>query len=174
MYVASFSDWIVKDDHRREEVCAGLSLMTVAEREQLYSSKDVRKALEMGEFLFAMGYPSEAKAICLVSNGNMSHIPYAVDDVKRFYDTYRPQAPGLRGRAAKKHARRQVTPDSVSKMQITNQELVADVMHVAKEKFLVSISSPLELLLVYHIKIQSAQELGHALQQHVTARKYST
>jgi hypothetical protein len=26
MYVADFSDWIVKDDQRREEVCAGLSL----------------------------------------------------------------------------------------------------------------------------------------------------
>jgi hypothetical protein len=72
--------------------------------------------------------------------------------VKHFYDIYGPQGPGLRGRTVKKHARRQVTPDSVSKMQIMNQELVADVMHIAKEKFLISISSPLELLLVYHIK----------------------
>jgi len=167
MYIADFSDWIVNNDQRREEVCAGLSLTTVSEREQLYSSKDVCKALEAGEFLHAMGYPSEAEAIHLVSDGNVSNIPNAVCDVKRFYNIYRPQVPGLRGRTAKKDARRQATPDSVSKMQIMNQELVADVMHVAKEKFLVSISSPLELLLVYHLKTQSAQELGHALQQHV-------
>jgi hypothetical protein len=114
-----------------------------------------------------MGYPSEAEAIHIVSDRNVSHIPYALDDVKRLYDTYGPQVPGLRGRTAMKHARRQVTPDSLNEMQITNQELVADVMHIAKEKFLISISSPLELLLIYHIKKQSAQKLGHALQQHV-------
>jgi hypothetical protein len=51
-----------------------------------------------------------------------SDIPFAVDDVKHFYDVYGPQVPGLRGRTANKHARRQVTPDSVSKMQIMNQE----------------------------------------------------
>jgi len=33
MYMADFSDWIVSNDQRREEVCTGLNLMTVAERE---------------------------------------------------------------------------------------------------------------------------------------------
>jgi hypothetical protein len=47
-----------------------------------------------------------------------------------------------------------------------NQQLVADVVHVASEKFLLSISSPLELLLVYHLSSLTAQELGNALQKH--------
>jgi hypothetical protein len=34
----------------------------------------------------------------------------------------------------------------VSKLQITNQQVVADVVHVASEKFLLSISTPLELI----------------------------
>jgi hypothetical protein len=45
--------------------------------------------------------------------------------------------------------------------------MVADVMHVARQKFLVSVSSPLELLMTYHIESQSTQELDNALQQHI-------
>jgi len=40
-------------------------------------------------------------------------------------------------------------------------------MHVARQKFLVSVSSPLELLMTYHIESQSTQELDNALQQHI-------
>ena len=74
---------------------------------------------------------------------------------------------GIRGSTTKRHAKRQNVPDSISKLQITYQDMVADVMHVARQKFLVSVSSPLELLMTYHIESQSTQELGNALQQHI-------
>jgi hypothetical protein len=123
--------------------------------------------LEAGEFLRVMGYPTEVAALHMVQDSNIAHILYYVDDIKRFYDFYRPQVPELKGRATKKHAKRQTMVDSMLKMQITHQEMMADVMHVAKERFFVSISSPLELLMVYHIKTQSASKLAHALQQHI-------
>jgi len=42
------------------------------------------------------------------------------------------------------------------------------MMSAAGEKFLVSISSPLELTLVYHIKSQSSEDLGNAIQAPVS------
>jgi hypothetical protein len=53
-------------------------------------------------------------------------------------------------------------------MQRTNQDVVMDVMSAVGEKFLVSISSPVELKLIYHIKSQKREDLGNAIQAHVS------
>jgi hypothetical protein len=45
MYVADFSDWIVGDEARLQEMYKGLSLMTTEDRERLYNRQQVRKAL---------------------------------------------------------------------------------------------------------------------------------
>jgi hypothetical protein len=52
-------------------------------------------------------------------------------------------------------------------MQITYQDLTTEVMHVAGEKFLISICSPLGLLLMCHLKSENSQELGHGVQKHL-------
>jgi hypothetical protein len=52
-------------------------------------------------------------------------------------------------------------------MQVTYQDLTMDVMHLAGEKFLISICSPLGLLLVGHLKTESLQEIGHGVQKHL-------
>jgi hypothetical protein len=45
-----FLDWIVSDEERLVEIQAELSLLTVKEKEDLYTMREVRKALEAGEF----------------------------------------------------------------------------------------------------------------------------
>jgi len=66
MYVADFTDWLVDDKERVSEVYKDLCLSTVEERESLYSRKQVRRALEAGEYLRVLGYPSMQDAINLV------------------------------------------------------------------------------------------------------------
>ncbi len=95
MYVADFSDCVVHNKGRVQELYDGLSLMTVANRERMYTRKEVRKALEAGEFLRALGYPTEKEALNFVRNGNVTNIPYSVDEVKRFYDIYGAQVAGI-------------------------------------------------------------------------------
>jgi hypothetical protein len=46
MYIANFSDWLVHDQDRVEELYTGLSLLTVKDTENLYTFKEVRRALE--------------------------------------------------------------------------------------------------------------------------------
>lgn len=90
MYVANFSDWLVEEDDAHEggyysnEEEHGLMLMTVVEREALYTKKEIRKAREAREFLKVMGYPSEKEAVCLVQDGNVVNIPHTAEDVRRF------------------------------------------------------------------------------------------
>jgi hypothetical protein len=167
MYVADFSDWLVEDEDRVTEMSTKLCLYTVEERESMYTRKQVRRALEAGECLRALGFPSLQDAVNLVRDGNVRNVPYEVDDVRRFFDIYGAQISALRGKTSRKHPKGAVMNDQTAKVQITHQVMVADVMHVCGEKFLVSISSPLEVLLVKHVKNLSTDSLGVALQAHI-------
>jgi len=167
MYVADFSDWIVEDEHRVQEVCTDLCLSTVEERESLYSRKQVRRALEAGECLRALGFPSLQDAVNLVRDGNVMNVPYGVEDVRRFFDIYGAQIPALRGKTTKRHTKGATMEDRAVRMQLTEQVMTADVMHVAGEKFLISVSSPLEVLLVKHLNGLSRDSLGTGVQAHI-------
>jgi hypothetical protein len=133
----------------------------------MYTRKEVIRALQAGEFLKALGYPSERDALEVLRAGNIRNIPYSADDVRRFYTIYGTQVEVIRGKTTKKHADPRIMKDEGAKLQLTNQDLVMDVMHVAGEKFLVSLCTPLGLLLVCHLQSQSIQELGSGLQKHV-------
>jgi len=54
--------------------------------------------------------------------------------------------------------------DDELKDQRTKQVLVCNVMHAESEKFLVTVSSPLELIIQAHLINQSADTIGRALQ----------
>jgi len=167
LYVAGFSVWVVDSDDRVQEMNEGLNLMTAAERESLYTRREVRKALEAAEFLRALGYPSEHEAVKLVRSGNVRNIPYSVDDAGRFYDIYGGQVAAIRGQTTKRHVKLSAMADSTARMQITEQELVADVMHIADQNFLISVRSLLELVLACHLKSLSRNDVGTGVQKHI-------
>jgi hypothetical protein len=158
---------VVGGNDRMEELHAGLSLMTASDRESLYNAKQVRKALEAGEFLKALGYPTEREAVAIIRDGNVLNVPHMVEDVRRFYDIYGAQVPGIRGRTTKQHATPAVRADIESKEQITHQEMVMDVMHIVGQPFLISVSSPLELTIVCYVSSLNKTDLGTGVQQHI-------
>jgi hypothetical protein len=168
-WCSSTADWVADNRSRANQICQNLGYLTVAERESLYTSKQVRKALEAGEFLRALGYPTEKEAlgISIVTHGNITNVLYGPEDIKHFFAIYGAQVPALRGKTTAKHVKRARTMDLDSKVQITSHEMTADVMHVAGEKFLVSISKPLGLLLVKPLSSQAVEEVGSVLQQHI-------
>ena len=167
MWVADFSDWVVQDEDRVSEVRESLCLLTVQEKEDMYMRREVCKALEAGEFLRALGYPTQKEALGVVRDGNIKNIPHTAEDVKRFFDIYGPQVSGLRGRTMKRRVRAAAEEDRGAKLQVTNQEMTADVMQAAGQKLLVSISKPLGLLLVQPVQSLSRDSLGKSLQAHL-------
>jgi len=50
-----------------------------------------------------------------------------------------------------------------SKLQVTAQEMTANIMHVAGERFVVSVLKLLGLLLVKHVNLLAVEKLGTAL-----------
>ncbi len=92
-----------------------------------------------------------------------------MDDVKRFFDIYGPQVSSVRGKTVKMHVNRSGREDTEAQTQeLKNQELAMDIMHTAGEKFLVSVSLPLELTLICHLESQNQEDLGTAVQSHLT------
>jgi hypothetical protein len=107
-----------------------------------------------------MGYPTAREAINMVQDGNVFNKPHSVDDVSLFCDMYGPQVDGLRGRTTHNHATQKSTVAPSERMERTNQELTMDLMHIKGVKFLVSISSPLELLMICHVKALDKESIG--------------
>ena len=57
LYLADFRDWIT---------ARGLSMMTVEEREGMYTKKQLAAAQKAGEFIENVGYPSQGEALKLI------------------------------------------------------------------------------------------------------------
>ena len=146
---------------------AALSLLTVTEKEALYMRREIKKALAAGEFLKSMGYPGQKEAVALIRDGNIKNIPHTIEDVKRYYDVYGPPVPGIRGKTMNRRLRVQSEEDRAAKMQVTSQEMTADVIYVAGQKLLVSVSRPLALTLVQPVPSLTKEMLGKALQAHI-------
>jgi Reverse transcriptase (RNA-dependent DNA polymerase). len=162
LYVADFSDWVNPD---YQECNALLNLLTVEEREHMYTRKEVERAHEAKEFIKNAGYPSRNEAIHLIRDGNLNNVPIAVEDVNRYYDIYGPMVEMVRGKTTKRKVKFiRDEPDMGIKEQRKMQRLTSDVMFVKQVPFLVSIASPLELTISSTLTSQKLGSLGQALQ----------
>jgi Arginine methyltransferase-interacting protein, contains RING Zn-finger len=164
LYVADFSDWIKQDF---EESYAAICMMTVAEKEHMYTKKEVEGAKKAGEFIRNAGYPSKGEAVNLVRDGNIENVPVSVQDIRTFYDIYGEPVEAVRGKMTKKKraAREEMDPSVREERRI--QVMTSDVMHINGENFLVSVASPLELTMATHLTSQSKPKLGEGLQAHI-------
>jgi hypothetical protein len=161
MYVADFSDWIVDEEDRKNEVI----LATLNEKAQLYNAKELRRALEVKEFIANAGYPSLREALNLVTDGNVVGIKHSAADVRRYFEITGPQVESVQGTTTRQHISASNNFDRGIKEQRTRQTLVSDVMFVNnKNRFLVSVCSPLELVVISWLKNLKREGLGQALQ----------
>ena len=158
LYVADFSDWITD---------AGLSMMTIEEREQIFSKKQVKQAQEAGKFLAQAGYPSEQTAVKLIRDGNIEGITVGVEDIKRYFEIYGEPLPSIRGKTTWKKSSVSEVYDEGIKDQQTIQTLTADVAWIGGVKFLTSVSDPMNLLTSGYVKSLGEITLGRSLQGHL-------
>jgi len=142
--------------------------MTTEEREALFDKSTVKRTQEAGTFIINAGYPSEHVAIDLVRNGNINNVPFDVQDVKNYFEIYGTPVAAIRGKTTEnKSITKRDNYDSGLREQITIQEQISDVMHVAGRKFLVSMMSPLQIVLAVPITVMRREALGKSLQSHV-------
>jgi hypothetical protein len=154
LYVADMSDWVTT----RPRVHA-----TVAERESLYTKKEVMRARQAQEFIKASGYASEKEAAHMVNDGNITGVPITSKDVHRAFDIYGRSAAAVRGKTTRKKIARAEVDDAL-KEQRTDQVLYTDVMKVRGQAYLVSLVEPLQLVITSNVDKEKTENFGMAIQ----------
>jgi hypothetical protein len=153
------SDWIT--------FAARANVTTVKQRESIYSAKEVKKARDAQEFLRNSGYPSEKEAAHLISDGNITGVPHMAQDIHRAFDIYGRSPAAVRGKMTKQHVDHQQA-DWTLKEQRTEQVLYSDIMKVRGEAYLVSVSVPLELVIVSNVVRENENYVGKAIQSQLS------
>jgi hypothetical protein len=169
MYMTDFSEWAREEADDSEDGYGigdiDLVLMTVQEREVLYTKKEVEKARVAGEFLWSVGFPSEKKAMHLIRDSNLVNILHSVYAGTIPYIWAASGSSEARGKTTKQHVKSTESVDMGAMEQQTMQEMCTDVTYAVGEKFLISVCSPLELTIISHMESLSMEALGACLQR---------
>ena len=101
-------------------------------------------AMKMAEKL---AYPSAGKAIEVINSGSMNEVPVTAHDVARAYEAYGAPIPLLQGKTVHKSEHPYV-PERLPRTISTVIQLHADIMFIEQIGFLITVSKPLDLVIV--------------------------
>jgi hypothetical protein len=135
----------------------------VAEKKMQYSTVEVKKAEEAYTLLKNARYLSVAELINLVGDGNVLDIPALTrSDIIRAYDIFGQPPEYKRGKLTKKKVNRATFDVALRSNEA--QTLWSNAMHIDQNSFFVTVSEPMQLVMVNSIKSEDAESLGEALQ----------
>jgi hypothetical protein len=146
-----------------------MMMITVEEKKLQYSTNQVKKAEVAYTLLKNAGYPLPSKLISLVNDGNVTNLPILHrEDIIRAYEVFGPPPEYVRGKLTKSKVGR-VPVDLALKVDDKQQVLWGDVMHIDKNAFFISVADPLQLILVAHLRDETANSLRESLQGQLEA-----
>jgi hypothetical protein len=120
---------------------------TVAENLQSYSGRERKQIAEAMKMAEKLAYPSAGKAIEFINSGSMNDIPITAHDVARAYEVYGTPIPLLQGKTVHKSEHSYV-PERLPRTISTVVQLHADLMFIEEIGFLITVSKPLDLVIV--------------------------
>ncbi len=95
-----------------------------------------------------LAYPSAEKAIEFISSGSMNDVPVTAHDVARAYEAYgTPVILLLQGKTVHKSDHSYV-PERLPRTISTAIQLHADIMFIEEVGFLITVSKPLDLVII--------------------------
>lgn len=176
LYVADFEEQLT--DRRRvpaplyEEAAVNQpseqSLATILENELRVSAHELQMAKEARELIKRLGYPSEGALIEMLTQGMLIESRVTAHDVHRAFKIYGRDPSVLKGKTVAVKASA-IRSEYVASPEQKEQSLHVDVMFAAGEAFLVSVSSPLHMVMATHLRSRSTQDVKKALFQHLAS-----
>jgi len=120
---------------------------TVSENLKSYNSHQRKKIAEAMKLAEKLAYPSAGKAIEFVNSGSMNDVPITAQDIARAYEAYGTPIPLLQGKTVHKSEHPYV-PERLPRTISTTLQLHADLMFIEEIAFLISVSKPMDLVIV--------------------------
>ena len=145
---------------------------TVSENLSSYNTRERKQIAEAMKMSEKLAYPSAGRAIEFINSGAMNDLPVSAHDVARAYEAYGTPIPLLQGKTVHKSESTYATemlPRTIS----TTVQLHVDIMFIEGIGFLVSVSKPIDLVIVTPLGkgtgVKSETTLRHALIGHYHA-----
>jgi hypothetical protein len=148
----------------------GHAFMTsVTEREKLYTKREVKNAIGAGEVMKRLAYPTSDELKDIINMGVVADIPSTVQDVARRDFIYGKDVGNLKGKTVRKQPP-VTTFEFVPKPVFATQRLFGDIMFVESVPFLVTVSSPLELVMATYLSDgRTTKSIVHAVIEQIAA-----
>ena len=161
LYVCNMDPRLLRRSHT---IC-----LSVADNEAKYSKREVASAKLARDVMRKLGYPSQRDMADMLTAGSLLDCPVTIQDVKRAQDIYGDVLAALQGKTKQKKAAA-VQTSSIDVVR-RDQDLHVDLMFIDREPYLVSVSSPLQLLMVNHCGDKSTDSVKAALLNHISLYK---
>jgi hypothetical protein len=148
-----------------------VNVATVEENTMSYSRREVEDAKRARDFIRKMGYPSPKQAIDLIQSGSVYNCPVTVHDIIRAERIFGSDIASLKGKRV--HMKDPaIKHEYVSKPVSEIQSLHADLLFVDNKPYLITVSTPLNLILVSDLNGSKSEEtLSDFIVRHVNEYK---
>ena len=162
-YFADLRNW------PRSKSKSGTALVTTVDQVKcLYSKSDVAKADQARALYLATDTPSQDVFIRMLTSGCIDKTTVQPADFKRAMHIYGPERSFIKGHATKnKHSH--YIGDPTLRPQLVDLDVWGDIMAMRGIPYLLTVSTPLNLLQISPLASQQAEDIGPALQDQVNA-----
>ena len=156
LYVSDIQTWPAIPKYRPEEKYL---LMTA-------STRPPKKLKLAHELLKNAGYPSPGMVQDYFFGNYVSGIPIDRNDLDQAIDVFGQHVGYVRGRSKWKDATAKL--EVIQPAMKEDQTLFSDVADFEGEKYLITVSKPMDLCLASHLPDQHKERIGSAIQGHIT------
>jgi hypothetical protein len=131
-------------------VASSVLVSTVAEREGLYSKREVAEAQKARAYQQILGFPSQKDFLKMIQSGAIQGMDFTYRDALRAMDIYGPSEAELKGKTKAQQAKT-ITAEYVPRPLRSHINLHADLFFVEGEAYLLTVSMPLGMLMMSHL-----------------------
>eukprot|EP01033_Poteriospumella_lacustris_P004483 gene4483-3202_t len=140
---------------------------TVAQRESAYPPDQIKRARQARELQGRLGHVSADALIRSINNGALINAPITAADVLRANNIYGASEARIQGTKRKDRQNPMGILEFIPRPVQVDQVLLADIMQIEADLFLISVSYPLRLTMVALLPDKKATTVARALVDHV-------
>ena len=148
-----------------------LHALTVDANEKRFPHHLVKKAREARRIAECLGHESDSTLWKILHSGTYLNMGITPDDVRRAREIYGPSVPLLKGTGTQKKPAHHRLPFQVEYNAAKNQVLHIDILFVAAQPYLLSVSKPLNLTACKKLQTKKTRNVRDALINAIDAYK---
>eukprot|EP01040_Poterioochromonas_malhamensis_P013796 gene13796-15214_t len=146
------------------------NVLTVEENKLAYSKREIRDARRAIDLIRTLGYPTPRQLIEMIQSGTILECPVTIHDVVRAHDIFGDDIPSLKGKTTHKKTP-PINVEFINKPTTETQVLHTDIMFIDSLPYLISISTPMNLLLATSLDSRAKEDIAPAIINHINTYK---